>query len=395
MTNDKCLPGSKMNVDAVAKRSSRRLIYLAVVGCLATIRAVLAVEPAAATQSSLPVRQLPRDNLLVYNSADGQEHFVKTTEDWRIRRRQILDGMQAVMGELPGDKKRCSLEVETESEVNCGSYVRRLIYYNSEPNCRVPAYLLIPKAALVQTKKKCAAILCLHETDKKIGHSVIISGIAGSGKHSYASELAERGYVALAPNYPLLAEYQPDLNELQWQSGTLKAVWDNIRGIDLLTALPFVAANKIGVIGHSLGGHNGVFTAAFDERIQVIVSSCGFDSFLDYLIHKPSAWDAGTHWMQPRYMPRMAAYRGRLNDITFDFHEVVGTLAPRRVLVIAPLRDANFQASSVDRIAAAARPIFSLYGQPERLQVEHPDDPHEFSKAMRETAYRLFDEALR
>ena len=34
------------------------------------------------------------------------------------------------------------------------------------------------------------------------------------------SELAERGYVTLAPNYPLLAKYQPDLKALGWQSGT-------------------------------------------------------------------------------------------------------------------------------------------------------------------------------
>jgi dienelactone hydrolase len=384
-----------MNVDAVATRSIQCMIIWVVVGCLVSIHAVSGAKSEAAGESDLSQRHLSRDNLLVYNSAEGQQQPVRNIEDWRIRRRQILDGMQSVMGELPGDKKRCSLEVETESEVDCGSYVRRLIFYRSEPNCRVPAYLLIPKAALQQTDRKFAAILCLHETDKKVGHGVIISGIAGSGKHPYASELAERGYVVVAPNYPLPAEYQPDLNELQWQSGTLKAVWDNIRGIDLLTALPFVAANKIGVIGHSLGGHNGVFTAAFDERIQVIVSSCGFDSFLDYLIHKPSAWDAGTHWAQPRYMPRMAAYRGRLKDIPFDFHEVVAALAPRRVLIIAPLRDGNFQASSVDRIAAAARPIFSLYGQSDRLEVEHPDNPHEFSEAMREVAYQLFDEAFR
>ena len=48
---------------------------------------------------------------------------------------------------------------------------------------------------------------------------------------SVGSELAERGYVTLAPNYPLLAKYQPDLKKLGWESGTLKAVWDNIRGL--------------------------------------------------------------------------------------------------------------------------------------------------------------------
>ena len=53
-----------------------------------------------------------------------------------------------------------------------------------------------------------------------------------------AAELAERGFVTFAPNYPKLAKYQPDLEGLGWESGTLKAVWDNIRGLDLLTTLP-------------------------------------------------------------------------------------------------------------------------------------------------------------
>ncbi len=94
-------------------------------------------------------------------------------------------------------------------------------------------------------------------------------------------------------------------------------------------------------------------------------------------------------------MPRLAGYRGRLPEIPFDFHELIGALAPRHVLIIAPLRDSNFRAESVDRIAAAARPIFSLHGHPDRLRVLHPDCEHDFPKEMRETAYALFDSVLR
>ena len=32
-----------------------------------------------------------------------------------------------------------------------------------------------------------------------------------------------------------------------------------------------------GALGHSLGGHNAIFTAVFDPRLKVVVSSCGFD----------------------------------------------------------------------------------------------------------------------
>jgi hypothetical protein len=94
-------------------------------------------------------------------------------------------------------------------------------------------------------------------------------------------------------------------------------------------------------------------------------------------------------------MLKLADYRGRLHDIPFDFHELVGALAPRHVLIVAPLRDHNFQAASVDHIAAAAKDVFRLYDQPQRLQIEHPDCEHEFPMEMREKAYGLFDAVLR
>src|SRR5207248_4618300 len=201
-------------------------------------------------------------------------HKVATVEEWKRRRAEIVRGMEAVMGKLPGPEKRCPLDPKTEEEVDAGKYVRRLVTYASEPGSRVPAYLLIPKDVL-KGDRKAAAILCLHGTDNDVGHGTVV-GLGKRPNRSYALELAERGYVTLAPNYPLLAKYQPDVKKLGWESGTLKAVWDNLRGLDLLASLPFVDTSRgFGAIGHSLGGHNAVYTAVFDDRLTAIVSRCG------------------------------------------------------------------------------------------------------------------------
>jgi hypothetical protein len=344
--------------------------------------------------ATAPSPRLPRDNLLVYRGRGDESLPVRTTDDWLTRRAEVLAGMQLVMGRLPGDEKRCPLAMEVQEEVDCGRYVRRLITYASEPGSRVPAYLLIPKAVLRGDGRHAPAVLCLHGTDDTVGHGVVV-GLGGKPNRQYASELAERGYVALAPSYPLLAKYRPDLKALGWESGTLKAVWDNIRGLDLLESLPYVEPGGFGVIGHSLGGHNAVYTAVFDGRIKAVVSSCGLDSFLDYYGGDGKVWLPGKGWTQTRYMPRLADYRGRLGDIPFDFHELIGALAPRPVLIIAPLKDHNFRAESVDHIVASASRVYALYGHPERLKVEHPDCGHDFPPEMRETAYRLFDAVLR
>jgi hypothetical protein len=168
-----------------------------------------------------------------------------------------------------------------------------------------------------------------------------------------------------------------------------------MRGLDLLETLPYVKPGAFGTIGHSLGGHNSVYTAVFDDRLKVVVTSCGLDSFLDYYQGDEKVWLPGKGWTQTRYMPRLADYRGRLAEIPFDFHELIGALAPRHVLIAAPLGDSNFRAESVDRVVAAARPVFALYGHPERLQLEHPEGGHDFPTPMREKAYALFDEVLR
>jgi hypothetical protein len=362
-------------------------LILAAVWNLSACAAARVERPAA------PAR-LSRDSLLQHRGPSGELLPVETTGDWLSRRAEIRRGVEAVMGALPGDEKRCPPDMTVLEEVDCGAYVRRFITYASEPGGRVPAYLCVPKRVLEGGGGRAPAVLCLHGTDNTVGHGVVV-GLGGKPNRQYASELAERGYVTLAPNYPLLAKYQPDLKALGWKSGTLKAVWDNLRGLDLLESLPFVKPGAFGTIGHSLGGHNSVFTAFFDDRIRAVVSSCGLDSFLDYYGGAEKNWMPEKGWCQTRYMPALAGYRGRLEDIPFDFHELLGALAPRHVLIVAPLKDANFRHDSVDRVAAAAGEVYRLYGQPSRLRVEHPDCDHDFPDGMRRAAYELFDAVLR
>lgn len=338
-------------------------------------------------------QRLSREHLLQYRRPDGSVATARTPEEWLLRRKEIIRGAESVMGRLPGEAKRCALDVRIEEEVDCGNHVRRLITYASEPGSRVPAYLLIPKSAL--GGKPAPGVLCLHGTNNEIGHGVVITGLGGRPNRQYASELADRGFVALAPNYPLLAKYQPDLKALGWESGTLKAVWDNMRGLDLLDSLPEVRHGAYGAIGHSLGGHNSVYTAVFDDRIKAVVSSCGLDSYLDYYDGKPENWDHGRGWCQDRYMARLAQYKGRLAEIPFDFHELIGALAPRPVFINAPIRDSNFRWQSVDRVVRAAREVYALHGAADRLVVDHPDCEHDFPPEMREKAYALLEKVLK
>src|SRR5439155_1124399 len=105
-------------------------------------------------------------------------------------------------------------------------------------------------------------------------------------------------------------------------SGSMKAIWNNMRAVDLLQSLPEVDGERIGCIGHSLGGHNTMFTGVFDTRIKAMVSNCGFTSFPKYFGGKLKGWTSA------RYMPRIATvYELKPEKVPFDFPEVVAALA--------------------------------------------------------------------
>ncbi|HTL54317.1 MAG TPA: prolyl oligopeptidase family serine peptidase [Candidatus Limnocylindrales bacterium] len=344
---------------------------------------ILSSSAAEATFSN----PLSHTNLLVYRTQGGKVSPVETPAEWEQRRAEIVRGMQAIMGPLPGEEKRCLLDVKTDKEVDETSFVRRLITYASEPGSRVPAWLLIPKEAL-HGHDGFPAILALHPTDMEYGYRVVVEPLRPHYR-AYARDLAERGFVVIAPAYPLMANYKPNLQALGYQSGTMKAVWDNIRALDLLESLPFVKKREFGAIGHSLGGHNAIFTAVFEQRLKVVVSSCGFDSFVDYMNGNI------TGWTSERYMPKLAAFRGRPTDIPFDFYELIGALAPRPVLISAPLHDTNFKSGSVDAVVKAALPIYRLYAATQNLRVVHPDCGHDFPPEVREETYRFLAQTLR
>jgi dienelactone hydrolase len=326
-------------------------------------------------------------DLSYYLDALGQRHPIRTVADWEIRRAQILAQMQTVMGPLPKPAIPVALEVSTLNEVRVGSAVRRKIaYHTDDPKRRVMAYLFIPNTATKASSVP--AILCLHQTIP-IGKDEP----AGRGTNRnlrYALDLAERGYVTLAPDYPSFGEYAykfgPDSG---YTSGTMKAVYDNIRAIDLLQSLPQVDPQRIGCIGHSLGGHNTMFTAAFDRRIKALVSNCGFTRFHKYYGGKLAGWTS------PRYMPLIASRYGNDPDrVPFDFTEIVALFAPRAFLASAPLHDSNFDVGGVRDVIAAARPIYALYGKPQNLQANYPDSQHDFPPEARKVAYAFFDQHL-
>ena len=299
-------------------------------------------------------------------------------------RPSALKRMELVMGPLPAPDRKEPLAVRVASEEKLEGYVRKKLTYAAEAGDRVPAYLLVP----TNFTGKRPAMLCLHQT-VAIGKGQPVGLDKDVNKH-YALELVKRGYVCLVPDYPSFGDYTYDFKTGPHASGTMKAIWNNARGVGLLRSLPEVAGDRIGAIGHSLGGHNALFTAAFDERIKAVVTSCGFCSFAKYYGGNVSGWTSD------RYMPRIATvYAKDPKKVPFDFTDVLIAVAPRAVFVVAPVKDDNFAVEGVRDVIRVAKPVYEGLKAADELQVRYPDCGHDFPPEERKAAYEFLDKRLR
>jgi cephalosporin-C deacetylase-like acetyl esterase len=335
-------------------------------------------EPAAA-----PVRYDEHLDLTYRLDAERVRHPIRSTENWELRRRQIVANLEDVLGPLPGPNFRVPLDVQSGEELRVGRVIRRKITYQSDPDDRVSAWLLLPGSP--QGKRR-PAVLCLHQTTK-IGKDEPV-GIGGNPDLHYALHLAARGYVTLAPDYPSFGEHLYDFDPKHgYVSGSMKAVWDNLRAVDFLESLAEVDPERIGCLGHSLGGHSAMFTAVFEPRLRVIVSSCGFTRF-----HR----DDLPSWTDRTYMPRIAAvYANDADRVPFDFPEIVAAFAPRPFLACAATRDSDFDVRGVRETLEAAGRVYDLFGRRSHIRAFYPDAEHSFPADARQAAWEFLDAHLK
>lgn len=356
----------------------------------------LAASPAGLQESPPPERLPKLDLLTLYRETKPRGAGLARIRigdrgTWEQKRALIRQRLLHLMGPFP--RTDAPLDLKMEAEEACEGYTRRKVSYDSGTGDRIPAWLLLPRASA----SRAPAVLAAHPTSP--GGKDVVAGIGHRPGRNYGEELARRGYVVLAPDvlsagertFPGAGPYvtEPfDAGNPDW-SMLGKMTWDHMRGVDVLSALEQVDPGRIGTIGHSLGGTNAVFLAAFDARIKAAVSSCGWGPLGG--APNPFAYSR-KEWFV--FLPKARMYFAA-GILPFDFQEVVASIAPRAFLHYSADKDYAFpNAADVSDAAKQIREVYGFYGAADALESVWGEGPHDFPDSARENAYAFLDRHL-
>lgn len=348
--------------------------------------------------------------VLKYKNDSCEEKVVSSLFEWELKREQIKDSLQALFGKLPpiptippfkDDSEEFPLfNTSVKDSLVTTHYTRYNIQFTVASGESVTAYLYIPKSR--KPNEKLPAMLALHETDLAGKKSVDGEGsyLRSRANLAYGKELAERGYVVIAPDYPGFGDQvNYDFKNDRYESGIMKGIFNHIRCVDFLQSRKEVDPERIGVIGHSLGGHSAMYAAVFDARMKVIVSSCGWtlnlykDNYNEEMRKKYGSrlWGRA----QERYAPlALTKYGLKAERFPYDFDDVIAALAPRYFFSNSPIHDANCNVEGVRKGIANASAVYRLFDAEKNIRVRYPVATHDFPTETREDAYRFIDYVL-
>ncbi|MBI3948771.1 MAG: dienelactone hydrolase family protein [Armatimonadetes bacterium] len=318
---------------------------------------------------------------------------------WGQRRARILAAFTDLLGEgAPASPPEP--EVRWLGEERQEGLVIRKLSFLVEPDDRVYAYLVLPPGLSAPAP----AVLCLHGTTYDAKDACLGRGQNPAGSNRTAIHLAQRGFVVLAPDHFCAGERLKP-GEKPYDSGPLyarhpewsdvgKSVYDHMRCTDLLRTLPEVDGDRIGAIGHSLGGYSTVFFAAMDGRVRAAVSSCGVTGSWNVDANRAN-WSR----TQPgRYVhfPKLRHYWEADRKAPVDFHEIIALMAPRAFLNISAVgNDPCFQVfAPFSELYYQVESVYKLLGAEGKFAVHFHSCGHSFTQSARALAYTWLEEQL-
>lgn len=312
---------------------------------------------------------------------DTSGNAITTRAGWEIHRNAIRKKWLTYLGEIPRPATPPAWKV-IETDTKAG-VLRELVEYEAEPGLPVQGYLLRPLPGKEKpAAKSMPAAVVLHSTvDYTIRQP---AGLEGPENKWIGLELARRGYAAFCPKCYLWEYGEPKnlLKAVTWlhrrhpmARGMAKMLFDAVRAVDLLAALPEVNPRRIGSVGHSLGAKEVLYLAAFDERIRATISSEGGIGISYSNWNAPWYLDSAIGQMQPE----------------LNHADLLALVAPRAFLLMGgDSADGDISWPYIE----ANLPVWKLTGSPRAIGNWNHRQGHAFPPEAMAHTLEWFDEHM-
>ncbi|MEX2591917.1 MAG: alpha/beta fold hydrolase [Anditalea sp.] len=167
-----------------------------------------------------------------------------------------------------------------------------------------------------------------------------------------------------------------------------KMVTDTRAAVDALEDVEFIDKDKIYAAGYSLGGTVSLFTAALEPRIAGVGVASAFTPLRTASDHVEGL-KAYSHLYG--LIPRLGFFKENENRIPVDFKEILSTIAPRPMLVIAPELDRHADHDQVKQSVEEAQVIYNSLDAPKNLQFRTLHEFNHFTDAQQEELVKWLD----
>ncbi len=193
--------------------------------------------------------------------------------------------------------------------------------------------------------------------------------------HAYAAQLADRGFIAYAPQNPYIGAdafrvIQRKANPIKWSLFSL-IIRQHQRTLDWLAEQPFVDAERIGFYGLSYGGKTAMRVPAVLEKYACSICSADFNEW----IVKNATFDSRYSYMFTGEYEMPEFDLGN----TFNYAEMAGLIAPRPFMVERGHDDGVAPDEWVAHEFAVVRRLYVRLGIAENTEIEFFDGGHQIN----------------
>ena len=214
---------------------------------------------------------------------------------------------------------------------------------------------------------------------------------------------ADRGFFVVSIDRPYHGERDGDLNQALTTKGIVKVwgeyVYDLMRTVDYIESRPEADAERIGMLGLSMGGMEALLLGALDDRIDAVVSIAGHLAWEE--IFASGAWKTIFRGLGlRRRLVRLgadgrdawAAFRREFPGLDIvDAAKVAPLLASKPLLLVIGEEDPYIPTAAARKTFRAAVGSYAAQGAKDRLELwEVAGAGHSFTKAMQQRALDWF-----